>query len=224
MPMIDFAEARRKMIDSQLRTEDVTDYAILAAMGAIPRERFVAPGREALAYIDEDVPVGNEARANGRYLIEPAPFARLLQAAEIAATDTILDVGSATGYSAAVLARLGTSVVALESDPALAAIAAKAIYDLGLSNVTLVTGPLERGHKAGSPFDVIVVEGAIEYVPQDLFDQLAEGGRLVAVVGYGRSAAATVYTKTDGDIGGRSAFDAHVPALPGFRKPAAFVF
>src|SRR5205085_12684431 len=115
-------------------------------------------------------------------------------------------------------------VVALEADPALAAIAAKTLPDLGISNVTVVTGPLELGHKSGSPYDVIVVEGAVEFVPADIFEQLAEYGRLVAVVGYGRSATATVYTKTDGDIGGRSAFDAHVPPLPGFRKPVAFVF
>jgi protein-L-isoaspartate(D-aspartate) O-methyltransferase len=221
--MIDFAEARRKMVDSQLRTEDVTDYAILAAMGEVPRERFVPPGREALAYIDEDVPVGGQG-VSARYLMEPAPLARLLQAVEIAPHETILDVGCATGYSSAVLARLGSSVVALEADPELAATAARTLSDLGISNATVVTGPLERGHKAGAPYDVIVVEGAVEIVSQELFEQLAEDGRLVAVVGYGRSASAMVYTKTEGDIGGRSAFDAHIPPLPGFRKPAVFVF
>jgi len=225
MLMMDFAEARKKMVDSQLRTEDVTDYAILAAMAEVPRERFVPVELQALAYIDEDILVKAPAGgAPARYLMEPAPFARLLQVAEISPGDLVLDVGCATGYSAAVLAKLARAVVALEADPSLAAAAGETLRGLGVANVSVVAGPLEPGYKSGGPYDVIVVEGAVEFVPPDLFDQLADNGRLVAVVGYGRSASAMVYTRSDGDIGGRSAFDAHVRPLPGFRKPAAFVF
>ena len=220
--MSDYADARARMVDSQLRTEDVTDYGILAAMAEVPRERFVAAPLKPLAYIDEDL-VAKEAAggAPARYLMEPAPLARLLQAAEIATTDTVLDVGSATGYSAAVLARLARSVVALDSDGGLSAAASATLGDLGVANVAVVTGPLEDGYRAAAPYDVIVLEGAVEFVPDGLFAQLAEGGRLVGVVGYGRAASATVYTKTDGDVGGRKVFNAHVQPLPGFQKPKA---
>ena len=156
--------------------------------------------------------------------MEPAPFARLLQIAEIGPDDIVLDAGCGTGYSAAILSRLASSVVALESDPALASAASETLLDLGIDNVAVVTGPIEGGYPSEGPFDVIVLEGAVETVPDALFDQLKEGGRLVGVVGFGRAAPAMVYTRTEGDIGGRSAFNAHVRPLPGFRKPREFVF
>ncbi|MEO8669354.1 MAG: protein-L-isoaspartate O-methyltransferase [Bauldia sp.] len=223
--MSDYADARVRMVDSQLRTEDVTDYGILAAMGDVPRELFVPDRLKPLAYIDEDLLI--KAAVDGapaRYLMEPAPFARLLQAAGIASTDAVLDVGCGTGYTAAVLARLADRVVALDSDESLAAEAVRLLRDLGAANVGVEEGPLEAGDTNGAPYDVIVLEGSVEVVPEALFAQLAEGGRLVAVVGYGRAASATVFTKTDGDVGARKAFDAHVPRLPGFEKPKAFVF
>jgi protein-L-isoaspartate(D-aspartate) O-methyltransferase len=217
--MSDFAAARTKMVDSQLRTENVTDYDILAAMSDIPRERFVPAGQGRLAYVDRDVPI-----AAARYLMEPAPFARLLQIAEVGRSDIVLDVGCGTGYSAAVLARLADSVVALESDADLAGSASATLMDLGVANAAVVTGPLEEGYPSEGPFDVIVVEGAVEVVPDALLSQLKEGGRLVAVVGYGRAAAAKVFTRSAGEVGSRDAFDAAVMPLPGFRKPQAFVF
>jgi protein-L-isoaspartate(D-aspartate) O-methyltransferase len=223
--MEDYAAARTKMVDSQLRTTDVTDYAVLAAMGEIPRERFVPARMRPLAYIDEDISVRDGgAAAPARYLMEPAPFARLVQLAEIAPSDIVLDIGCATGYSTAVLARLANSVVAVEVDAALAALAGSALVDLGIANAAVVTGPLEEGYPSEGPYDVIFVGGAVEVVPDGLLAQLKEGGRLVAVVGYGRAAAATVFTRTDGEIGSRIAFNAHVQPLPGFAKPKAFVF
>jgi protein-L-isoaspartate(D-aspartate) O-methyltransferase len=207
------------MVDSQLRTENVTDYDLLAAMSEIPRERFVPAEQAPLAYVDRDVPIGPS-----RWLMEPAPFARLVQAAEVAATDIVLDVGCGTGYSAAVLARLADSVVALESDAGLAALASETLMDLGVANAAVVNGPLEEGYPSEGPFDVIVVEGAVEVVPDALLDQLKDGGRLVAIVGYGRAAAARVFTRSAGDVASREAFDAAVMPLPGFRKPQAFVF
>lgn len=223
--MTDFADQRVKMVDSQLRTEAVTDYDILDAMGAVPREAFVPVRYRDLAYIDDDLPLNDAAEGkDARFLMRPAAFARLIQAAEIDKTDIVLDTGCATGYSAAVLARLADSVVALESDSALAAAASALLGELGVGNAAVVTGPLHDGYPSEGPYDVIVVEGAVEAVPEALFAQLKEGGRLVAVVGRGRAASAMVYTRSEGDFGGRPAFDAFVPTLPGFARPKAFVF
>jgi protein-L-isoaspartate(D-aspartate) O-methyltransferase len=212
------------MVDSQLKTEAVTDPAVLAAMGDVPRERFVPDALKPLAYIDDDLPIKDANGSEPRYLMEPAPLARLIQAAAIQPDHAILDVGAGTGYAAAVLARVGARVVAIESDPALGEQAARNLADLGVSNASVVQAPMEGGHAAGCPYDVIVLEGAVEVVPQALLTQLKHGGCLVAVVGYGRAAPAIVFTKDDGEIGRRIAFSADVRPLPGFRQPAEFVF
>ncbi len=182
---VDYAQYRTKMVDSQLRTTDVTDIAILDAMGIVPRELFVEEGRRALAYIDEDVRVGGSGAR--RYMMEPSPFAKLLQLAAIRSTDRVLDVGVGTGYSSAVLARLASSVVAIESDEALAGEARRVLSALGCSTVAVLCAPLEAGHAAGAPYDVIVFEGSIERLPEAFHGQLAEGGRLVVVEGKGHA-------------------------------------
>jgi protein-L-isoaspartate(D-aspartate) O-methyltransferase len=219
--MIDFAAQRLKMVESQIRTEDVTDREVIAAMSTVAREKFVPEHLAELAYIDQDLAIAGMGMG-ARFLMKPATLARLLQAVDVAPTDHALDVGCGLGYAAAVLAALVADVVALEEDAALAGQARQRLADLG--NAKVVEGRLEEGHKAGAPYDLILVEGAVEMVPQALFDQLAEGGRLVAIVGYGRAASATVFTKVDGDIGDRPAFDADAPPLPGFRRPRGFVF
>ena len=207
------------MVESQIRTNKVTDQRVITAFEAVPRELFVDEAKRGFAYVDEDLEV-----AVGRYLMEPMVLARLLQAAAPQPGDIVLDIGCASGYSAAVLARLADSVVALESDEALAAQASETLVELGIDNVAVVAGSLEEGYPSEGPYDVIFVGGAIETVPSGLLDQLKDGGRLVAVVGYGRAALATLYTKSDGDIGSRPEFDADVRPLPGFRKAKAFVF
>ncbi|QPC87546.1 methyltransferase domain-containing protein [Mesorhizobium sp. NBSH29] len=212
-----FSEMRVKMVDGQLRTTDVTDAAILDVMGNVPRESFVPQNLRDLAYIDEDLQV-----APGRFIMEASPFAKLLQLADISSRDHVLDVGSATGYSAAVLAGLAASVTALESDSALADKARENLSSL--SNVTIVTGSLAKGASAQAPFDVIVINGAVDVVPQPMFDQLAERGRLVVVVGHGNAAVARLYLKDDAVVTGRAAFNAAVKALPGFEKIAEFEF
>jgi protein-L-isoaspartate(D-aspartate) O-methyltransferase len=212
------------MVDSQLRTENVTDYDILAVMGRVPRARFVPAHQRALAYLDTDIPVKSGTDGPPRYLMEAAPFARLLQLTEIEKGDVVLDIGCCTGYSAAVIAGLANFVVALESDAELASQARATLLDLGVDNANVVTGPLDMGYPSDGPYDVIFIGGAVEVLPASLFGQLKEGGRLVAVVGYGRAATATLYTKSDNEIGRRTAFNADVRPLPGFRKPAAFVF
>ncbi len=217
--MDDFAVARQRMVDSQLRTEDVTDRAILNAMGTVPRERFVPAGQRQLAYLDRDVPLGG-----GRFLVEPAPFARLLQLAEPAPSDKALVVGGGTGYAAAVLSQMVASVVALDTDGALLDEANELLASVGATNVQVVRGALEAGWAATAPYDLIVVDGSVDFLPQTLLEQLADDGRLVAVIGAGRTGAATLFTRSGGDIGERFGFDADVPRLPGFRKAKEFAF
>jgi protein-L-isoaspartate(D-aspartate) O-methyltransferase len=216
--MVDFAQARRTMVDGQVRTSDVTDLRVIAAMQEVARERFVPAARRAIAYLDRDVPV-NDA---GRALIKPMVLGKLLQAAATVSTDRVLDVGCATGYSSAVLARLAARVVALEEDPALAAAAGEA---LGAgSNVAVVAGPLAAGWPGEAPYDVILLQGASEVAPDSLLTQLAEGGRLLAVIGSGPMGKATIYRKAGKHATAQPLFDAAAPLLPGFAKAPAFVF
>ncbi len=210
------AAARLHMIDSQIRPNDVTDPRLLAAFEAVARENFVPRAARAIAYAEVPVEV-----APGRFLLEPRCFAKLLQLAKITADDRVLDVGCATGYSSAVLARLAGSVVALEQDADLLRIASDGLANTG---VTLVQGGLIEGAKMEGPFDVIVVEGAIEQTPETLLSQLNEGGRLVAVMQDGAQGRATLFVKEHGGIGHRAAFDASAPLLAGFKKAMGFVF
>jgi protein-L-isoaspartate(D-aspartate) O-methyltransferase len=216
--MTDFATARRHMVDGQVRTADVTDLRILSAMLEIPRERFLPPSASGIAYLDLDVPVGE----GGRRMPKPMVLAKLIQAADIAETARVLDVGCSTGYGAAVLSRLAGEVVALEQDAALAEAAKIHLADTPLASV--VIGPLTAGWPAGGPYDVILLEGASELAPDPLFRQIKDGGRLVCVVGAGPGAKATVFSRTGDEIGTRHIFDATAPVLPGFIKPVEFAF
>ncbi|ESZ42617.1 protein-L-isoaspartate O-methyltransferase [Mesorhizobium sp. M0659] len=221
----DFSELRVKMVDGQVRTTDVTDAALLDAMLAVPREAFVGADQQALAYIDEDIRISDGADGSGaRYLMEPSPMAKLLQLAEIDAGDSVLDVGCGTGYSAALLSRLAKSVVALESDTTLAEAAKAALSAQGCDNVTVVTGPLPQGHAAKAPYNVILIGGSVEKVPAALLDQLAEGGRLVAVEGQGNAGVARLFFNAGGVVTGRRAFNAAIKPLPGFERIHAFEF
>jgi protein-L-isoaspartate(D-aspartate) O-methyltransferase len=209
--------ARFNMIEAQVRVNDVTDARILAALDAVPRETFVPTAARALAYAD--VPV---AVAPGRYLLDPRSFAKMLNLAQVGAGDRVLDVGSATGYSAAVLARLADSVVALEQDAELVRASSQLLANVQ-GKVEVVQGGLVEGAKAQGPYDVIFVNGAIEQVPETLLGQLAEGGRLVAVLKDGQSRA-WLYVKEQGQVGRRPDFDADVPVLAGFKKAMGFIF
>ncbi len=213
------AAARSNMIEAQIRASDVTDPRILAALAAVPRERFVPQARRALAYAD--VPV---EMAPGRFLLDPRSFAKALQLAAITADDKILDVGGGTGYSAAVLARLGGRVVALEQDADLVRIASDALAAAGAGSVILTQGSLIEGFRGEAPYDVIFVNGAIETEPTDLLSQLGEGGRLVTFLQSGAQGRAILYLKEKGKVGHRDDFDANVPILAGFKKRLGFVF
>jgi protein-L-isoaspartate(D-aspartate) O-methyltransferase len=218
--MTDFATARRMMVDGQVRTADVTDLRLLGAMFDLPRERFCPDDKASLAYLDLDLPVSAPGQPVRR-LLKPRVLAKMIHAATIADSDRVLDVGCATGYGTALLARLAGFVVGLEEDPALARQAAEAVT---AANAKVVTGPLARGLAAEGPYDVILLEGAAELVPPVLFEQLKDGGRLICVLGRGPDSRAMLYRRTDGDYSGRPVFDAAAGLLPGFAKPAEFVF
>jgi protein-L-isoaspartate(D-aspartate) O-methyltransferase len=221
--MTDFAAARRMMVDGQVRTADVTDLRLLAAMFELPRERFFPDEKAPLAYLDLDVPV-SEPGQPVRRVLKPMVLAKLIQAAAIGETDRVLDVGCATGYSTALLTHLAGSVVGLEEDAALARRAADALSWAGLPTAKIVTGALSRGCAGEGPYDVIVLEGSVEMVPVALFDQLKNGGRLVCILGRGPGGKAMLYRRIEGDLSGRPVFDAAAAALPGFAKPVEFVF
>ena len=218
--MLDYAQARRLMVDCQLRTYDVTDAALLAAFDAVPREAFVAPGHEPFAYADRDVP----ASADGaRQALAPMVLARLIQALAVRPGQRVLDVAGGLGYAAAIMARLGADVRGLEASEALAAEAGRRLAEAG-HPVTVHAGPLEAGFAADAPYDAILLNGAVEARPDALVAQLREGGRLACVIGRGRSAKATLFVRGGETAGARSLFDAAAPLLDAFRVEPAFVF
>jgi protein-L-isoaspartate(D-aspartate) O-methyltransferase len=221
--MSGFATARQKMVDGQVRTSDVTDPRILDAMLAVPRENFVPESKRALAYLDLDLDVAEGGRQK-RYLVKPVLTAKLLQAAELSGTDNVLIVGAATGYAAAVAARLAGKVTATESDPALCAKGASAISDLGLGNVTFRTAAAGAGDSAAAPYDAIILNGGTEIMPDGLCGQLKEGGRLLGVFANRVPSRAMIVTRIHGDLGHRTLFDAVAPVLPGLERVPAFVF
>lgn len=217
---MDYAAARHAMVESQIRTNRVVDPAIVAALGEVPRELFVASQLRSVAYVDEAVPLGQ-----GRYLMEPLAFASLLQAAEIKANDVVLDVGCGTGYSSAVLARLAATVVAVEEVADFAREANCLLGEHSVLNAAVIELRLVDGCAKQAPYDVIVIEGGVEEVPETLLGQLAEGGRLVCIVlGAGGFGKGTVFTRTGGTTAKRIAFEAGSPLLPGFRRVPSFVF
>jgi protein-L-isoaspartate(D-aspartate) O-methyltransferase len=236
--MSGFSTARQKMVDGQVRPSDVTDSRIIDAMLEVPREAFVPQHQRALAYLDLDLDV-SEADSAKRFLIKPVVTAKMLQAAAIGEADNVLIVGCATGYTAAVVARLGCRVTATESDPALAAKAKEVLAGLGLSklglsklglsklglsNVTVRAAAAADGDATAAPFDVIVLNGATEITPDRLYRQLKEGGRLVGVFATTQPPRATIVTRSHDEFGNRALFDAVVPVLPGLERLPAFVF
>ncbi|HZS84011.1 MAG TPA: protein-L-isoaspartate O-methyltransferase [Stellaceae bacterium] len=218
--MTDYQAARLNMVESQIRPNKVTDPALLEAMLAVPRELFVPSHLRGIAYIDEDIPLGN-----GRFLMEPMVLGRLLQLAALGPADAVLEIGCGSGYASALMARLAHHVVALEEDSRLAAQAADAFRQLGLKNVSLVHGPLADGYPQRAPYQAILFGGAVATVPPAISAQLAEGGRLLAVLKKGEGMGKGILmTRTGGGLGHRVIFDAGTPFLPGFAPQPSFVF
>jgi protein-L-isoaspartate(D-aspartate) O-methyltransferase len=216
--MPDFRAQRLNMVESQVRTNDVTDVRIQEAMREVPRERFVPSLKQAVAYADtivEAVP--------GRFLLDPRTFSKLAELAEIESTDRILDVGCASGYSTAVLSRLAHEVIGLEEDAELVRVAADVLRSLRDSS-RVVQGKLADGYAAGAPYDVIFVNGAIEELPPALERQFAEGGRLVVVLRTGPQGRGYLFLREHDRMSSRADFDATLPLLTGFSRPKSFVF
>ena len=210
--ILDFAGARRAMVESQLRPEGVTDAGVLEAMDSVRREQFVPEHSRPLAYVDRSIALGD-----GRFLSPPAVLGKLLTQMAPGTGERALVIGAGTGYSAAVLAHMGCEVVALESSPELAARA----RELG---VEVVEGALGAGHKAGAPYDLILIDGAVEILPEPIIKQLGDGGRLgTALVDRGITRL-IVGQQVAGAFGFLSVADAGVAALPGFSRPRPFTF
>ena len=211
-PIPDFAAARLAMVESQLQPLGVTDSMVLRAMGAVSREAFVPAEARAVAYADRAVPLGE-----GRFLAAPAVLGQLLNAMIPVAGSRALVVGAGSGYSAAVLAAMGVDIVAVESSPALSAKARE-------KGVDLAEGALEAGHRKGAPYDLILIDGAVEHIPDAIVDQLADGGRLGGAIIERGITRLIVGRKAGGAFGYFSIGDAGVPPLPGFARPRAFTF
>jgi protein-L-isoaspartate(D-aspartate) O-methyltransferase len=223
--MSSFDAMRTHMVESQILPNKVTDHRLISALSSVPRECFVPESRQGTAYIDEDLEIGP-----GRYLMEPMVFAKLVEAAGISESDTVLDVGCGTGYSTAILSHLAGTVIGLEGNPELAESARRSLIELGIDNAVLEQADLVRGYPDQAPYEVILVGGSVAEVPRSLLDQLADGGRLLAVVSErlrserSHFGTAMVFTRVGDAIGSRALFDAAVPPIPGFEKEAGFVF
>ena len=215
--MSDFATRRRMMVDTQVRPSDVTEFPIIEAMLTVPREAFVPRDRIEAAYVSEHVPLGG-----GRVLLDPRVFAKMLDALDISNDDLVLDVGAGLGSSAAVIARIAEAVVAVEDDDTRASEAQSLLSEHHADNVILHEGPLDAGAAEHGPYDVIIVEGGVETLPETLCDQLKEGGRMAVIFMEGALGTVRVGHKYDGAINWRFAFNGTAPVLPGFTKDEVF--
>ena len=211
-PIPDYAAARQAMVDSQLRPQGVNDPAVISAMSLIPREAFVPEEQRPLAYVDRSLPIGK-----GRAMPSAAVVGQLLTALTVNRGESALVVGAGTGYAAAILSEMGVKTVALESSPELAAAARK-------QGVEITEGPLEAGHKAAAPYDFILIDGAVEMIPEALVAQLKEGGRIGAALVDQGITRLIVGRKAGGGFGFHSIADSATPVLPGFERPRAFTF
>lgn len=222
--MADSAIARKNMVESQLRTCDITEPRLLDAISDIPREAFLPISLRPVAYSDVDHRlVERDNHGQPRYMIKPVIFAKMLKLAEIAESDVVLDVGCATGYSAAVLSRLASSVVAIESDEDMARQTEAELAELKIDNVAVLNAPLAEGYANEGPYDAIILEGAVSAVPEALLMQLKDGGRLVAVETRKNFGIGVVHTRQGESFPRREVFDAMIHTLPGFAVPEEFM-
>lgn len=213
-----FAKARESMVLSQLRPNNVTSDRVADAMNTVPREEFVPKNLRGVAYMDEDLQVCED-----RYLIEPRVLGRMLQVAKVTSSDVVLDVAVGTGYSSAVLGELAQAVVAIENDAALVEKATETLTGLEVGNVAVVEGDLAAGNAKQGPFNVIHINGAVDEVPEALIEQLADGGRLICVIG-SNPGVATLYRKMGEDVHAKALFNAAVPEIASLKKEATFSF
>ena len=216
--MADYTQRRTTMVDTQVRPSDVTKFNIIDAMLSVPRELFVPADRREAAYAGEHIDLGG-----GRVVLDPRTLAKMLDAVDIQSDEMVLDVGAGLGYSSAVAARTAEAVIALEENADLAGDAEQALAEASADNVAVVTGPLAEGAAKHGPYDVIMVQGAVQHMPESLTDQLKEGGRIIAIFTERGLGAVKVGYRIDDDISWRFAFNAGAPVLPGFEASRAFV-
>ena len=217
--MIDYAAARTAMVDRQVRPSDVTSFPIIEAMLNVPRERFTPPALRPVAYAGEHLTLGPS-----RVMLDPRTFAKMLDAADPGPDDLVLDLGCGLGYSAAVLARMAAAVIAVEEDPAMARSAAATLTELAVDNAEVVEAPLVAGAPEHAAYNVILIEGGVEEVPEALLAQLRDGGRMAFVHMDGDFGRCEVLTRTGDRFGRRRAFDAAAPVAPGFTRHDEFEF
>jgi len=223
--MIDFEVQRKNMVESQVRPSDITDRRIIRAMLDIPREAFAPEDTRALAYMDQDLPVGpSSGGRQRRALLAPRVLAMLLQHLQLDQADRAMTVGSATGYSAAVLARIVASVVALDCDPRLSQQAASVLFEQGISNIRVVSGALAEGWPVEAPYSAILVAGAVPEIPPTLLDQLQDGGRLTAVTLVDGVSRVVLWQRFKSSFASRTLAEAGARMLPGFERSAGFTF
>ena len=215
--MTDFATRRRMMVDTQVRPSDVTEFPIIDAMLNIPREAFVPRDRVEAAYASEDVDLGE-----GRVLLDPRVFAKMLDALDLKNDDLVLDLGAGLGYSSAVIARIAEAVVAVEEDETLAAEAQSLLSEHHADNVVLHSGPLAEGAAEHGPYDAILVEGGVETLPDGILAQLKDGGRMAVIFMENALGTVRVGHKLDGKMTWRFAFNGTAPVIPGFEGKAEF--
>lgn len=215
--MTDFAARRRMMVDTQIRPADVTKYPIIDAMLSVPREIFVPDAQRDIAYAGEDLPLGA-----GRVLLEPRTLAKMLDTLDLGPDELVMDVGSGFGYSAAVIARLAQAVIAVEEDESMAGEAQALLAEAGADNAVVHQGPLSEGAAEHGPYDVIVVEGGLEQVPEALVAQLKDGGRMACLFVDGALGEVRIGYKSGDNMTWRFEFNAAAPVLPGFEKEQAF--
>ena len=215
--MKDFQSLRRMMVDTQVRPSDVTKYPVIEAMLAIAREDFVPDALRAAAYAGAPVDLGD-----GRAMFEPRTLAKILDAIDLKSDELVLDLGAGLGYGAAVMARMAEFVVALEEDEALAAEAEARLSAAGIDNVAVLSGPLAEGDARHGPYDVIVIEGAVQQIPSSIIEQIKDGGRIVAIFAGNNTGTVRIGYRIGADVDWRSAFDAGAPVLPGFAASIEF--
>ncbi|NNE88240.1 MAG: protein-L-isoaspartate O-methyltransferase [Silicimonas sp.] len=215
--MTDFARRRTTMVDTQVRPSDVTKFPIIDAMLNVAREDFVPVDKRDAAYADAHIDLGG-----GRVVLDPRTMAKMLEAADIHADEMVLDVGAGLGYSSALAGRLGEAVIALEEDEDRAAAAGNLLAEAGIDNAAAVQGTLTEGAAKHGPYDVIMIQGAVEHIPDALTSQLKDGGRIVAIFAEGALGSVRVGYMIDGEVSWRFAFNAGAPVIPGFEARRAF--
>ncbi|WP_268821571.1 protein-L-isoaspartate O-methyltransferase family protein [Octadecabacter dasysiphoniae] len=207
------------MVDTQVRPSDVTKFPIIEALLHIPREDYVPDDKRDAAYVGENIAIGGD-----RVLLEPRTLAKMLDALDVQPSDVVLDLGCGFGYSTAVLAQLADFVVAVEDDAARAEEAQQILSSHGVDNAAVFEAPLVEGAAKNGPYDVIILQGAVETIPDALLAQIKEGGRIAAIFAEGALGVVRVGRKIDGIVNWRMSFNAGAPVLPGFAKDAAFTF